>query len=305
MEQESIEPHKPETVAEKRDYFLPASILLSALIVGGVWMYVSGAKTGAERSAAVQVSHPAIPAEKSTEIPAAWGDLGKKMIDAGVIDRAQFMAVSESRGGLSDAEVNLLDGTDNGTLRITSANAGTLLNLLWALGLGNKNLILERGPMADARYGGAGNFASTGGWTLAQGNAMNHYGAHPLIPLTEAQQTLVERVSKNIYRPCCDNATHFPDCNHGMAMLGLMELMASQGATETEMYKTALIVHSYWFPEQYAVIARYLESKGVAPQSADPKEILGSDYSSGSGFRRIMALTPSQPENRGGGSCGV
>ena len=29
----------------------------------------------------------------------------------------------------------------------------------------------------------------------------------------------------------------FSDCNHGMAMLGLMEFMASQGASEVEMMK--------------------------------------------------------------------
>ena len=70
------------------------------------------------------------------------------------------------------------------------------LNLLWALGLGNKNEILDNGPMTDKKYGGAGRFASTGGWTLAQGDAMNHYSMHRFIGLTLEQQALVEKVSK-------------------------------------------------------------------------------------------------------------
>src|SRR3989344_7376730 len=105
--------------------------------------------------------------------------------------------------------------------------------------------------MTNPEYGGAGNFASTGGWTLAKGDAMDHYSAHPFIMLSREHQELVERVSKGIYRPCCNNSTHFPDCNHCMAMLGLLELMASQGVSEEDMWKAALAVNSYWFPDTY------------------------------------------------------
>ncbi|PIQ66468.1 MAG: hypothetical protein COV96_01295 [Candidatus Zambryskibacteria bacterium CG11_big_fil_rev_8_21_14_0_20_42_18] len=123
-----------------------------------------------------------------------------------------------------------------------------MLNLFWALGLSSQNEILIEGEMSDQRYGGAGRFASTAGWSMAQGDAMNHYSRHQFFDLTPAQQELVEKVSKSIYRPCCGNSTHFPDCNHGMGMLGLLELMASQGANEKEMWETALVVNSYWFP---------------------------------------------------------
>ncbi|OGJ12805.1 hypothetical protein A2432_00040 [Candidatus Nomurabacteria bacterium RIFOXYC1_FULL_43_8] len=129
--------------------------------------------------------------------------------------------------------------------------------MLWALGLGNKNPILENGPMMTYSGAGlpaealakAGNFASTGGWTLGKGNAMDHYSMHQFVTLTREQQDLVEKVAKNIYRPCCKNSTYFPDCNHGMAMLGLMEIMASQGASEPEMYKMSGEVNTLWFPK--------------------------------------------------------
>ena len=122
--------------------------------------------------------------------------------------------------------------------------------------------------------------------------------------LTDDQQKLVERVSQNIYRPCCDNATNFPDCNHGMAMLGLLELLAANGASEQTMYKAALRINQFWFPDQYATIAKYLQSKGKSIESADPREILGRNYSSASGFRKIAALVP-QTESRSSGGCGV
>ena len=159
--------------------------------------------------------------------------------------------------------------------------------------------------MVDPRYGGAGKFASTGGWTLANGDPMKHYSAHALISLTPDQQKLVDEVSRNIYRPCCGNSTHFPDCNHGMAMLGLLELMASQGVSEGDMYKAALAVNSYWFPDTYLNIARYLESKDISWSKSDPKGILGSNFSSSAGYQAILKQIEPATGTGGGSSCGA
>ena len=245
------------------------------------------------------------PPQKTSEgivLPARWGDLGAKMASAGVIDTKKFEEVYANRDGLNNEAKALLYGEQNGNLKITSENSGIILNLLWALGLGAKNNILEAGPMAQ--YGDIGNFASTGGWKIAQGGAMDHYSKHIFFKLTPEQQALVEKTSQNIYRPCCNNPAHFPDCNHGMAMLGLLELLASQGANEKQMYQAALQVNSLWFPEEYSVIARYLASKNQTLSSVDPKEILGRDYSSASGFRMVASLVP-QVQPTGGSGCGV
>ena len=279
-----------------KDYSVPISIIAAALLISGAWIYTSEVKITA-------------PGEKqesqeSTEVvlPVRWGDLGAKMASVGAIDAEKLEALYASRGGLSEEEKKLLYDSDNDFLKITPQNSGFLLNLFWALGLANKNPILETGPMAQ--YGDMGNFASTGGWTLAKEGAMDHYSRHKFFNLTPEQQKLVERVSKNIYRPCCDNPTHFPDCNHGMAMLGLLELVASQGAGEEEMYKAALQVNALWFPEEYSTIARYLASKNQTLWAADPKEILGRDYSSASGFRRVASLVP-QVKSQGGSGCSI
>ena len=198
----------------------------------------------------------------------------------------------------------MLYGDNNANVTITSENSGVMLNMLWAFGLSNKNPILENGPMMDERYGGAGNFASTGGWTLAKGDAMNHYNMYSFITLTNEQQALVERVAKNIYRPCCDNSTYFPDCNHGMAMLGLLEIMASEGATEMDMYKVALQVNTFWFPDSYETIKNYFASKNIDWNTVDPKKILGAEYSSASGYQKILSqMKPQEPKD--GASCGA
>ena len=239
------------------------------------------------------------------ELPVKWGSLGVKMVEAGVIDKVKFENIYSQRGGLSEADQKLLSGNNNGNLVMTPENSGVILNMLWAFGLGNKNPILENGPMMDKQYGGAGNFASTGGWSLAQGNAMAHYSMHSFVTLTPEQQALVEQVAKNIYRPCCGNSTYFPDCNHGMAMLGLLELMASQGVTEADMYKAALAVNSFWFPDTYETIKIYMENKGVEWKDVNPQEMLGVNYSSGRGFAQIASQVTQPVQRGGGGGCGV
>ena len=243
------------------------------------------------------------------ELPVVWGDLGKQLVELGVIDRERFSALYST---LSEEERRLLDGNNPERLRITPENAPYLLNLFWAFGLVNTNPILEdETEMMNPAYGGAGGFASTGGWTLArgpstgsgQGDAMEHYNMHSLVTLTPERQALVEKVSKNIYRPCCGNSTHFPDCNHGIAMLSLLEILASQGVGEDEMYKAALAVNSYWFPDTYQTIAVYMQQKGIAWENVSPKEVLGVDYSSASGFARVAAEVA--PQGGSGASCGV
>lgn len=243
--------------------------------------------------------------EDGVALPVVWGDMGKQLVSTGAIDGDRFQSMYSQRGQFSDEYRDLLLGENSGQLRITRENAGYLLNLLWAFGLANKNPILDSGEMVDPRYGGAGNFASTGGWSIAVGDAMDHYSKHTLVVLTDDQQALVDKISRGVYRPCCGNSTHFPDCNHGMAMLGLLELMASQGASEEDMWAAALAVNAYWFPDTYLTIATYMQDKGVTWGKVDPVEVLGFDYSSAQGFSRIAAQVTPVDGQKVGGSCSV
>ena len=286
-------------------YLIPASIVLSAGVIAVVWTY----KTGLEIKPLAQNQYAQVSSSVNADgeidgetLQAVWGNLGQQLVEAGVIDKEKFLALHEKRGDIGDSEKELLEGIGNRNLKINKRNAGYMLNLFWALGLGNKNPILENGPMQ--KYGDPVGFASTGGWTIANGNAMDHYSRHAFISLTREQQILVEKVSQSVYRPCCNNSTYFPDCNHGMAMLGFLELMASQGVSESEMYQNALIVNSYWFPKEYATINKYLVNRNLSLVTADPKEILGTDYSSGSGYKKVLSqVVP--VEQKGGGDCGV
>ena len=237
-------------------------------------------------------------------LPIAWGDFGKQMIKDGVIDEAKFRALFE--GGLTTNEEQMLTGNMDSPIVLNEQNSRYLLDLLWAFGLANKNDILDNGEMTDEQYGGAGNFASTGGWSLAKGAGIDHYSMHSYVVLDEEQQALVDNVSRGIFRPCCGNSTHFPDCNHGMAMLGLLELMAKNGVTEKEMYGVALKVNSFWFPQTYIDLATYFKEQGTDWANVDPKLALSAEYSSAQGYQQTRQLIKSLPKpQQGGGGCGA
>jgi hypothetical protein len=317
MENE-IQNQKPEDSPAvqpvKKDHTLSVSIFISALILAGTWIYTAGLEATNQRTPTIsensektkgsELEEKVLPSE-GVLLPVVWGDLGAKLVSAGAIDADRFKAIYEKQGTFTDEYKNLLLGQNESKLKITQDNAGYVLNLFWALGLASKNPILDSGEMKDPRYGGAQNFASTAGWTMAEGNPMDHYSRHQFFALTQEQQALVDKVSQGIYRPCCGNSTHFPDCNHGMAMLGLLELMASQGVSEEDMWKAALVVNSYWFPDTYLTIATYMKNKGIDWKDVDPQEMLGVNYSSAQGYAKIAAKVTEPREQRGGNGCGV
>lgn len=287
---------------EKKDYTLPISIVISAIIISVAWVYTTGLSAGdyqKEENSKTKTVLKNTPSQSGVILPIIWGDLGSRLVSEGVIAPDKLKAIYDERGVFTDEYNNLLFEKNNERLKITKDNAGYLLNLFWALGLGNKNKILESGEMSDPRYGGPQNFASTGGWTIAKGDSMDHYSKHSFLGLTSEQQDLVDRVSKNVYRPCCNNSTHFPDCNHGMAMLGLLELMAYQGVSESDMYDIALLVNELWFSEAYSAIDEFIGERF----SLSSKDILGPSYSSARGYGDI--LNKITPQKRDNGSCRV
>lgn len=308
MENENME-NKPVS-----PYMLPMAVVIAGIFIAGAVLYkdrlapIQADSSGGQTQKNVrQISalEKVVLPETGVVLPATWGDLGSKLVSTGAIDADKFKAIYNQRGAFGDEYKNLLLGQNGGKLKITKENAGYLLNLFWALGLASKNPILDSGEMVNPRYGGAKNFASTAGWTIAEGDPMNHYSKHTFFNLTPTQQALVEKVSKGIYRPCCGNSTNFPDCNHGMAMLGLLELMASQGVGEQDMLKAALAVNSYWFPDTYMTIAAYMKGKGIEWKNVDPQEILGVNYSSAQGYARIASQVTVPNSSQSGGGCGV
>jgi len=315
IEQE-IAPKAPITGISIRSVAL---LLLVTLVFGLVSGYLLGSRDTASRTA----SSPAVVPSKQANlidqinppngytVPATFGDLGPSLLAAGAIDYDRFAQLYQQIGrSLTDEQIALLTKGSAAPVVINRDNAHFLLNFFWAVGLANKNRVLDEGPMKTYSKGQIGGFASTGGWTLGAKSPEALYASTLMIALTPEQQARLEEVASGVYRPCCNNPTHFPDCNHGMAMLGLLELMASQGASVDQMFAAAKYVNAFWFPQQTLELAKFFQARqGVDFAQADARQMVGNGFSSGSGFQAahqwlvdngLLEQAPSA-----GGSCGV
>lgn len=263
--------------------------------------------TGADSSAILQKINPA----QGYTINATYGDIGPKLLAAGAIDLEKMKTLYEKAGQpLTQEQLKILTQGSDEKIKITPENSYFLLNFLWALGLANKNAILDEGPIMKYGKDKVGNFASTGGWTLGKKEATKLFSNSEIIKLNSNQQKILEDFAFNSYRPCCSNPTGFPDCNHGIAALALGEIMASQGASADEIFNAFKYVNGFWFPQTYFDIATYFEAKeGKEWNQVDGRLVAGKDYSTPQGWNQVRNWLKTnnilEEPPSGGGGCGV
>lgn len=214
-----------------------------------------------------------------------WKDLGKQLVESGVIDQEKYQESFSSEADGSD-HLKYLEGNWDEPMVINEKNSRFMVDTLWALALVNKSKVLDEGPLKTE--GDTGNFASTGGWTLGSQPPMAVYSSREVIPLTQQQQDLVKEIAENVFRSCCPNSTAFPDCNHGMAALGYIQLGVKANLSKEQIYKDLLAFNSFWFPQNYVEMAVYFDKQGVGWDKVDPKTALSKDYSSSTGADRIQ-----------------
>ena len=251
--------------------------------------------------------------EKGFQSKIVLGDSIVKLVENGVLDGPKFEDIYKDRGGFPDGLKDVLTAPSNKPILLTRDNASFYVNLLWPIGLANKMDSNNSSPINRDNGKSLFNFASTGGWNLGkEKNGGAYFNKLNIVSLTPAQEALVTKIAQNSYRPCCNNSTFFQDCNHGSALLGLLQLGASQGLSEDELWREALAFNSFWFSQQYIYNALYFKAvKGIDWDNVDPKVVMGKDFSSASGSGNIQAevakipnLIPTQGHG-GGGSCGT
>lgn len=236
------------------------------------------------------------------------GDSVVKLVDYGVIDRPKFEVIYSYNGGLPSDLQDVLTIATYKPIILTKGNANYYVNILWPLGLANYMNANYKSPVNGKSLF---NFASTGGWKLGKDkNGGRYFNKFSIVALTPEQEALVTKIAKNTYRPCCNNSTFYQDCNHGSALLGLLELGASQGLTEDELYREALAFNSFWFPNNYIQTALYFKVlKGVDWKDVNPKEVLGYDYSTANKWnknvRSQITKIPNLPSMKVDARCGA
>jgi len=297
----------------RRDFFFGASGLavgaFATHFASRYWLfnYTLAGKQYVLQQKQERLTRQLIPEEGKT-IRVALNAAGKTLVDHGVIDIAKWNAIySKRKIEMPKWIEKSFFSESREPIHLDPVSAPFLLNILWALGISNKTKFNEQSPLQGKRLG---RFASTGGWLLGKEKAGTAYFNKVVnVQLDDAQDKLVHKMAKSIYRPCCNNSTFFQDCNHGSAMLGLLQLGASQGRSEIELYSIALTANSYWFPRQYSNVALYFEEiEGRSMDEVSPRKVLSLDYSSASGFKgnvtRKLAEKDLLPRSRRGRAQG-
>lgn len=232
-----------------------------------------------------------------------------KLVSEGVIDPERFATTYADRGRMAAELEYRLIWPSLLPIHLTLDNAVHYVNLLWPLGLSNYMATNATSPVNGKSLF---SFASTAGWTLGhEENGGAYFNRFRIVDLTSEQEALVTRVAESTFRPCCNNSTFFQDCNHGSALLGLLQLGASQGLTEDELYEEALAFNSFWFPQIYMQTALYfkvLENKDWA--DLDPKLLMGANYSAIGPWqetvgKQLAAIPNLLPAQEGGVNCGA
>ena len=270
-------------------------------------------------------------------LPFKWGDSIRKLIQAGALNVSNLTIIlNNSHQPLTFSEKEILNGTYSGYIQFNSTNTEFVQIVLWGLGINNNNTIITKGPIINAStpYANSINanstlkqqlnqnitnqnitsqwvashyFASTGGYGPIGKLQM---GMLNVINLTPLEQGEMYDVATHSYRPCCDNPTAFPDCNHGAAALGLIELLASQGANQTQMFSAVQYFYQYQFPQQFAEIAAYFDSQGMNYSQVNSSTVMGFNFSSYSGFSNVNQYLQKngilqQLSGSSGASCGA
>lgn len=239
-----------------------------------------------------------------------FGDAIRRLMAAGALDPDKYRAVIGTQGHLPAWVERLFAAPSSSPIVFSAENAPYLLNLLWPLGLSTRADFNQHSPIRTIRLP---SFASTSGWTLGHAsNGYVYFDQIDAVRLTPAQEVKALEVATSTYRPCCDNPTFFQDCNHGSALLGLIELGASQGASVDLLFRIARVANSYWFTSQYAMTAMYFTYVRQQPWRTVPARLaLGPDYSSASGWQRNVAdvledkKVSGPPPRQASATCGM
>ena len=247
--------------------------------------------------------------ENGVDTGVTFGDALQKLIAAGALDPEKLRAQGHAMPHWVE---RLLAGQSEEPIVFTRERAPYLVNLLWPIGLSNRAVFNRQSPLNTEHLSG---FASTGGWTLGRApNGAAYFDKVDAVRLTDRQAFLALAIATNTFRPCCDNSTFFQDCNHGSALLGLIELAASQGSAAGAVYRIALAANSYWFPEQYARTAQYFSRLKDRPwQRVSAPLVLGASFSTLSGWKQHVdaplwqekMMPPVDPRAQPEAACGL
>ena len=135
----------------------------------------------------VQILKQKVLPQKGYLLSARWNDIGKQLLSSGVIDKTKYDELfKEDKYAMK--QMKYLSNNSHDHMMINENNSRFMVNTLWALGLVNKNKILDEGSMKTYGKVDFMNFASTGGWSLGSKPTSELYSSSEIIKLNSQQQ---------------------------------------------------------------------------------------------------------------------
>lgn len=225
-------------------------------------------------------------------LPATWQGIPYQLAERKIVDIEKLKAYSVKFGQkITEDDLAIFEKDYNGNIEITPNNSVLIYNVLWAIGFVNKSPILD---YELEKYGWdtvknlAGyyfSFANLGnGSTLPQSG----YNYLELTTLSAEQKNAIMKIAGKSAVPSCGNPLHLPDCSCSFAIGALIQLMASQGFTEKQIYQAMKDIYPYRFPGIYvrhAVLFKITENKNW--QDIDAEQLVSMEFSSAHGVARV------------------
>lgn len=84
-----------------------------------------------------------------------------------------------------------------------------------------------------------------------------------IIDLSTSEKTRFDKLTKEeIYHPCCDGPVQGCECEHAVALRGLVKFMLKEDKNDEEIKKQSFEWLKYFFQQHYVNVAKYLQNQG-------------------------------------------
>lgn len=81
--------------------------------------------------------------------------------------------------------------------------------------------------------------------------------------LSASEKTRFDKLTtEEIYHPCCDGPVQGCECEHAVALRGLVKFMLKEGKNDDEIKKQSFEWLKYFFQQHYVNVAKYLQNQG-------------------------------------------
>jgi hypothetical protein len=89
------------------------------------------------------------------------------------------------------------------------------------------------------------------------------------LPIPAGKEDSYKALTAAGFHPCCDGALNNCDCEHAVAMRGIIKKYLAAGKSEDEIRTELVTWEKFWWPRHYVIMALFDEATGRKPTAQD------------------------------------